>query len=89
MTLSSWTIFRHTKFLACEKRSMPAVRYFVILPQDSPELNPIEMPFSKLKAQLRKAAERIIPLLCRRIGLFARRFSASQALNYQAMPRKI
>ena len=28
------------------------------LPQYSPDLNPIEMPFSKLKASLRKAAER-------------------------------
>src|SRR5215831_9960792 len=28
------------------------------LPQYSPDLNPIEMPFSKLKADLRKAAER-------------------------------
>ena len=27
------------------------------LPQYSPDLNPIEMPFSKLKASLRKAAQ--------------------------------
>ena len=33
------------------------------LPQYSPDLNPIEMPFSKLKASLRKAAERTIPRL--------------------------
>ena len=33
------------------------------LPQYSPDLNPIEMPFSKLKAFLRKAAERTIPPL--------------------------
>ena len=31
------------------------------LPKYSPDLNPIEMPFSKLKADLRKAAERTIP----------------------------
>jgi hypothetical protein len=31
------------------------------LPQYSPDLNPIEMPFSKLKADLRKAAERTVP----------------------------
>jgi transposase len=31
------------------------------LPKYSPDLNPIEMPFSKLKAYLRKAAERTIP----------------------------
>jgi transposase len=52
------------------------------LPQYSPDLNPIEMPFSKLKADLRKAAEWIIPRLCRRIGSFAQRLSAAEALNY-------
>jgi len=41
------------------------------LPQYSPDLNPIEMPVSKLKASLRKAAERTIPRLRRRIGKFA------------------
>src|SRR5262245_62574212 len=41
------------------------------LPQYSPDLNPIEMPFSKLKASLRKAAERTIPRLRRRIARFA------------------
>ena len=38
------------------------------LPKYSPDLNPIEMAFSKLKAHLRKAAERTIPHLSRRIG---------------------
>ena len=52
------------------------------LPQYSPDLNPIEMPFSKLKADLRKAAERTVPRLCRRIGSFARRLSAAEAFNY-------
>jgi transposase len=36
------------------------------LPKYSPDLNPIEMPFSKLRAYLRKAAERTIPRLRRR-----------------------
>jgi transposase len=52
------------------------------LPQYSPDLNPIEMPFSKLKAGLRKAAERTVPRLCRRIGSFARRLSPAEAFNY-------
>src|ERR1700687_606254 len=38
------------------------------LPKYSPDLNPIEMPFSALKAFLRKVAERTIPRLRRRIG---------------------
>jgi transposase len=52
------------------------------LPQYSPDLNPIEMPFSKLKADLRKAAERTVRRLCRRIGSFARRLSPAEAFNY-------
>jgi len=52
------------------------------LPQYSPDLNPIEMPFSQLKAFLRKAAERTVPALCRRIGSFPRRLTACQARNY-------
>ena len=52
------------------------------LPQYSPDLNPIEMPFSKLKALLRKAAERTIPRLRRRIGRFACTLSAREACNY-------
>jgi transposase len=52
------------------------------LPQYSPDLNPIEMAFSKLKAFLRKVAERTVRRLCCRIGSFARRLSAREACNY-------
>jgi transposase len=52
------------------------------LPQYSPDLNPIEMPFSKLKAYLRKVAERTVPRLCRHIGSFARSLTAREARNY-------
>ena len=50
--------------------------------QYSPDLNPIEMPFSKLKASLCKAAERTIPRLRRRIGSFSRTITAREARNY-------
>ena len=52
------------------------------LPKYSPDLNPIEMSFSKLKALLRKVAERTVPRLCRRIGSFAKHLSAREAGNY-------
>ena len=52
------------------------------LPKYSPDLNPIELSFSKLKADLRKAAERTIPRLRRRIGRFAANLTARQASNY-------
>ena len=51
------------------------------LPKYSPDLNPIKMSFSKLKAQLRKAAERTIPRLRRRIGSFACSLPAREASN--------
>ena len=41
------------------------------LPKYSPDLNPIEQAFSKLKAHVRNAAERTIPRLCRGIGTLA------------------
>ena len=40
------------------------------------------VPFSKLKAYLRKAAERTIPRLRRRIGRFARTLTTREASNY-------
>jgi transposase len=52
------------------------------LPKYSPDLNPIEMPFSKLKAHLPKAGERTIPRLRRRISSFARNLTAREAANY-------
>jgi transposase len=52
------------------------------LPKYSPDLNPIEQAFSKLKALLRKAAERTVPALCRRIGKLVAKFSASECKNY-------
>jgi len=40
----------------------------IYLPKYLPDLNPIEMAFSKLKAHLRKAPEHTVPRLLRRIG---------------------
>jgi transposase len=54
------------------------------LPQYSPDLNPIENCFSKIKAHLRKAAERTINRLCRRIGKIASSVSAHECCNYLA-----
>src|ERR1700758_239240 len=54
------------------------------LPKYSPDLNPIEMSFSRLKAYLRKAGERTIPHLRRRLGWFARNVTAHEAANYFA-----
>jgi transposase len=50
----------------------------------SPDLNPIEQAFSKLKVLLRKAAERTIPHLCRRIGKLLAAFGARACANFFA-----
>jgi len=52
------------------------------LPPYSPDLNPIEMAFSKLKALLRKAAERTIPGLIRLIGRLLKKFSPEECRNF-------
>ena len=52
------------------------------LPQYSPDLNPIEMPFSKFKAFLRKVSERTVRGLCRRIRSFVPTISRAECRNY-------
>jgi transposase len=52
------------------------------LPQYSPDLNPIEMPFSAFKAFLRKVSERTVRGLCRRIGAFVPTLSRAECRNY-------
>ena len=52
------------------------------LPPYSPDLNPIEMAFAKLKAMLRKAAERSIDTLWTRIGTLLEQFTADECLAY-------
>jgi transposase len=52
------------------------------LPPYSPDLNPIEMAFSKLKAHLRKAAERSVDALWDRIGLLIDEFSPAECANF-------
>lgn len=54
------------------------------LPKYSPDLDPIEMPFGKLKAFLRKAAARTARTLRRRIGAFVPRLTARECANYFA-----
>src|SRR6478672_6233988 len=52
------------------------------LPSYSPDLNPIEQFFSKLKALLRQAAERTIPNLWRRIHLLLRTVCPEECANF-------
>ena len=52
------------------------------LPPYSPDLNPIEQVFAKLKTLLRKAAERTIEATWRRIGSLLFAFSPAECANY-------
>src|SRR5277367_835188 len=56
--------------------------HLIFLPPYSPDLNPIEQVFAKLKTLLRKAAERSIEDTWRRIGLLLDHFSADECANY-------
>jgi len=70
----------------------PAVRQAIeaagatllLLPPYSPDFNPIEQAFSKLKAHLRKAAERTIHDLWNAIGRILDLYSPQECANYFA-----
>ncbi len=49
--------------------------------RSSPDLNPIEQCFAKLKAHLRKARERMIPGLYDRIGKVLELFAKTECRN--------
>jgi transposase len=52
------------------------------LPPYSPDLNPIELAFSKLKRLLREAATRSVEVLWTTIGKLLARFSPAECANY-------
>ena len=52
------------------------------LPPYSPDLNPIEQAFAKLKAMLRKAAARIREVLWNTIGQLIGTFTPAECQNY-------
>lgn len=52
------------------------------LPAYSPDLNPIEQAFAKLKELMRKAAERTVDDVCDRIGALLAEFSSAECSNY-------
>jgi transposase len=56
--------------------------FMLFLPPYSPDLNPIEMAFSKLKAHLRKAAVRTIDKLWKAIGNICKLFTPNECQNY-------
>lgn len=56
--------------------------WFLFLPPYSPDLNPIEMAFAKLKAHLRRIGARTIDALWRAVGHICNLFSPDECWNY-------
>ena len=56
--------------------------WLIFLPPYSPDLNPIEMAFSKLKTLIRKAAARTYDILWRTVGHVCDLFTPTECRNY-------
>jgi putative transposase len=56
--------------------------HLIFLPKYSPDLNPIEQVFSKLKHLLRKQAVRTVETVCAAIGHILGTFTAEECANY-------
>ena len=56
--------------------------WFLFLPPYSPDLNPIEMAFAKLKAHLRKAKARSIDALWKAVGSICDLYTPQECSNY-------
>ena len=54
----------------------------IFLPKYSPDLNPIEQVFAKLKHLLRKAAARTLQAICTAIGQSLTAFTPDECANY-------
>ena len=69
---------------AIRKAIRAAGARLLFLPPYSPDLNPIEQVFAKLKTLLRKAAERSVEAAWRRIGSLLDAFAPQECANYFA-----
>ena len=56
--------------------------WFLFLPRYSPDLNPIEMAFAKLKAHLRRIGARTLDALWRALGQICDLFDPDECWNY-------
>jgi transposase len=70
------------KGAAVRRAIRAAGAYLFFLPPYSPDLNPIEQVFAKLKALLRKAAARSVEETWKTIGTLLDAFTAQECANY-------
>jgi transposase len=77
--LDNLAVHKSEKAAQCLKRQGA---WFLFLPAYSPDLNPIEQAFAKLKAHLRKAEARTFEALWRTIGNICDLFQPHECWNY-------
>jgi transposase len=70
------------KSIAVRRAIRAAGAHLLFLPPYSPDLNPIEMVFAKLKTLLRKADERSIATVWHRIGALLAEFPPTECASY-------
>ena len=78
VTSSSWTISAVTSGNTIRQLIRSAGAKLFFLPKYSPDLNPIEQVFAKLKHLLRKAAARSVEAICSAIGQLLGAFTAKR-----------
>jgi transposase len=69
---------------AVRKAIRGAGAHLIFLPKYSPDLNPIEQVFAKLKTLLRKACARTVDAICDAIGQLLISFKPHECANYFA-----
>jgi transposase len=70
------------KAAPARQRIRDAGAHLLFLPPYSPDLNPIEIVFAKLKTMFRKAYERTIEAAWRRVGTLIDTFTPDECQNY-------
>ena len=70
------------KGVAVRKAIRVAGAHLIFLPPYSPDLNPIEQVFAKLKHLMRTASERTVEATWKRLGTVLNSFSPQECSNY-------
>lgn len=77
--LDNLAVHKSARAAACLKQKGA---WFLFLPPYSPDLNPIEMVFAKLKAHLRKAGARTFDALWKAVGGICNLFRPDECWNF-------